>query len=1092
VVTVRVTTLKGADAGAYYVEALPNYYLQSGEPRGVWLGDAAADLDLVGEVDDDAFLALLAGMDPRRPDRYLGRRYGEDSVRGFDVTASAPKSVSILFAVGDDDTRRQVLDAHDAAVGAMAGWIGRHAHTRYRIGGEVAVVDAEGIVAATFRQHTSRALDPQLHTHLVIANRVKSPDGRWLALDARTIKRDQRTLSAIYHAGLRAELTMRLGVDWHTPENGIAEIADVPEALIAEFSTRTGDVRRRFADKIDRFIDTMDREPTPRERWRLEREAVVDSRPAKATSVDAASLHDSWHEQVQALGLEPRQVVEDTVDRPGFKGPIPAELDDVVTEWALDVLTEQQSTWRPAELVRELAAAQFTTTTDSANNIVAWADTLADQVAAEFCVDISKPIPPGALLRRDGRPVSESALDRALTTQLILDQEHALIEWADRRVHYDGSDEPAAAERADVELTRPQADAAAAVAGYGDLVLIVGPAGTGKTTALTPAVNQLRGDGRVVFGVAPSATAAQVLAEETGVEADTIHKLLIEHRLDRPPDHRYDLPVGATVIVDEAGMLGTDKLAELADLADTRGWRIALVGDPLQFSAVGRGGMFGLMVDTFGAIELDRVHRFDNDWERDASLRLRAGDIDVAENYHAHRRIHAGTPARMERTVTQRWWELRHAGKPELLMTPTNEITERLNQRCQQTRIRHGELDPHGRSVDIGPHRVYVGDEIATRHNDRRLRTDQGDMVRNRATWTVEAIHPDHSITATGTTGSIHLPAPYVADHVELAYARTDIGGQGRNVQAGLFYTDRTTDIRNLYVAMTRGWEINEAFFGTTGGETAIDLFTHCMTNDWIDQPATTRHAELNQTTPHRPGLLDGPALRALLEERHQIDTDIGTAERAEHGVPAARRRHEQARTDTQRQIATAEHAIEHAEQILARYDRPLHRRRHQHDIDAAHHTLSHQPEILDHARRQLTDTNTALTQLDADTATAADTLKRQPELRARVADIDHDLTADRRVRTRIARLEQPDSITQTLGPRPTRGPAADHWDLAASHLHQHHAAFNINHGLGPQPRYLEHSAYTTNHAALDQLIEPIHPDPPTPTINPPTIELGL
>ena len=171
--TVRVTTLKGCDAGAYYVEQLPNYYLQSGEPRGTWLGDGAPMLGLSGEVDDDAFLALIAGMGPQRPDRHLGRRYNDDSVRGFDVTASAPKSVSVLFALGDDDIRREVLDAHDAAVAALAGWIERHAHTRYRIGGEVAVVDAEGIIAAMFRQHTSRALDPQLHTHLVIANRVK-------------------------------------------------------------------------------------------------------------------------------------------------------------------------------------------------------------------------------------------------------------------------------------------------------------------------------------------------------------------------------------------------------------------------------------------------------------------------------------------------------------------------------------------------------------------------------------------------------------------------------------------------------------------------------------------------------------------------------------------------------------------------------------------------------------------------------------------------------------------------------------------------------------------------------------------------------
>lgn len=285
--TVRVTTLKGPLAGAYYVEQLPSYYLHSGEPRGVWLGHGAGLLGLGGEVDDEAFLAAMAGMDPRRPDRHLGRHYDDTSVRGLDVTCSAPKSVSVLWALGDETVRREVLAAHDAAVGAMVGWVEGHAHTRFRIAGEVAVVDAEGIVAAGFRQHTSRTADPQLHTHVVIANRVASPDGRWLALDARTIKVDQRTLSALYHAGLRAELTARLGVGWDVPVHGIAELAAIPEVLRVEFSQRTGALQRRVDEKLDRFAESMGREPTVRERWRLEREAVLDSRPAKPTALDA-------------------------------------------------------------------------------------------------------------------------------------------------------------------------------------------------------------------------------------------------------------------------------------------------------------------------------------------------------------------------------------------------------------------------------------------------------------------------------------------------------------------------------------------------------------------------------------------------------------------------------------------------------------------------------------------------------------------------------------------------------------------------------------------------------------------------------------
>jgi hypothetical protein len=197
-----------------------------------------------------------------------------------------------------------------------------------------------------------------------------------------------------------------------------------------------------------------------------------------------------------------------------------------------------------------LAAALPTTSSVEADWLVERLDQMAAGMAATRCVDLSRPVPAGSLLRKDGRPVSESAIYRALTTQAILDQEAALLGWADRRMLHIGQDHPDAPWRSTRVLNGVQAQAAAAIAGYDDLVLIVGPAGTGKTTALAPAVEQLRADGRAVFGVAPSATAADVISLETGVAADTVDKLLIEHRLSRPPDHRYDLPVGATVILD--------------------------------------------------------------------------------------------------------------------------------------------------------------------------------------------------------------------------------------------------------------------------------------------------------------------------------------------------------------------------------------------------------------------------------------------------------------------------------------------------------------------------------------------------------------
>jgi conjugative relaxase-like TrwC/TraI family protein len=879
-VTVRVTTLKGADAGAYYVEALPNYYLDSGEPRGLWIGDGASLLGLADEVADEQFLALMAGMDPQRPDRALGRTYDDTSVRGFDVTCSAPKSVSVMFALGDHDGRREVLAAHDAAVTAIAGWIERHAHTRYRIGGEVAVVDAEGIVAAAFRQHTSRALDPQIHTHLVIANRVKSPDGRWLALDARLIKHDQQTLSALYHASLRAEMTARLGVRWHAPERGIAEMRDVSADLLAEFSARTSDVRRRVDDKLDRFIDSMGREPTPRERWRLEREAVVDSRPHKSHSIDAEVLHNGWAEQTRRLGLDPDRVVDDAVGRVDARRSLSGEEASDVLHRAMDSIVERQSSWRPTELHREVAAAVPTDLAVGAEPLVEWIEQSAGHLVASHCVDLSRPIPVGAMLRRDGRPVTESAIDRALTTNGVLVQEAGLIEWADRRLGSLEEDHESLAVET-THLTDPQRMAASAVAGGAELVLVVGPAGTGKTTALAPAVEQLRLDGRAVFGVAPSAAAAEVLAIETGVEADTVDKLLIEHNLARRPDHRFDLPAGATVIVDEAGMIPTDKLAMLAALADQRSWRVVLVGDPLQFSAVGRGGMFGLTVDTFGAIELESVHRFTHAWERDASLRLRRGDVDVLDLYDSHERLHGGPSTQMERNAIHTWWRHRQAGDEVLLMAPTNETVAVLNERAQLIRIHAGEIYPDGRHARIARGRVFVGDEIATRHNDRRLLTDRGEMVRNRATWTVDRIGSDGAVVATGRNGSIRLPASYVTEHVELAYATTGMGAQGRTVDVGILFLDHPTDVRNVYVPLTRGRTSNLAFVATTGEETAADVLSRCLTTDWIDQPAHTRRAELTGKLIRPPSALNGEQLRDLFAERYDLRGAEAAADRA-------------------------------------------------------------------------------------------------------------------------------------------------------------------------------------------------------------------
>ena len=378
---------------------------------------------------------------------------------------------------------------------------------------------------------------------------------------------------------------------------------------------------------------------------------------------------------------------------------------------------------------------------------------------------------------------------------------------------------------------------------------------------MRPAVEQLHAEGRVVFGVAPSAIAASVLAAETGVRADTIDKLLVEHRTGRPKP-AFDLPQGATVIVDEAGMLGTAKLAELIRLAEDRSWRVALVGDPLQFSAVGRGGMVGMIVDTHGGIELDRVHRFTNDWERTASLQLRRGDPAAADIYEREGRLHGGTSEQMERAAIAGWW--RHWARDEtvLLMAPSNDTVDRLNERAQQRRIAAGELDPDRFVETADGVRLHVGDVIATRRNDRSIETNRHEMIRNRNTFTITALHHDGGIAAAGDTGLVILPASYVANHVELAYAVTAMGAQGRTVDHAITVIGGVTDVRNIYVPMTRGRESNHAYLAVEGEDTAVDLFARYLTNDWIDLPAHQRAQELWAPTGHEPNFRTPAASR--------------------------------------------------------------------------------------------------------------------------------------------------------------------------------------------------------------------------------------
>lgn len=246
-----------AGSWEYYVHELSveDYFVGHGEEAGVWVGSGAAVLGLSGEVEEGQLAALFdEGRDPVSG-AALGLAYRHDSKRavvtGFALSFSPPKSVSLVGAFGDAPAAADVRDAHDSAVRAALSFLEDHAAFSRMGRGGAMQVDTAGFVAAAFTHHTSRAGDPQLHSHVLVANKVWCADGRWRSLDGRELFAFQNAAGMLYNATLRVELTARLGVAWDLVDrNGQADIAGVPKDLIALFSKRRRQVERRGAQRI--------------------------------------------------------------------------------------------------------------------------------------------------------------------------------------------------------------------------------------------------------------------------------------------------------------------------------------------------------------------------------------------------------------------------------------------------------------------------------------------------------------------------------------------------------------------------------------------------------------------------------------------------------------------------------------------------------------------------------------------------------------------------------------------------------------------------------------------------------------------------
>lgn len=872
-------SVASADGERALSTPLTRYYAEQGTPPGRWMGSGLPALG-DGEIQEgapvsEAQLQLLLGLgrDPvtgnplgktypvfpsveeriaariARLDPALGTderaeavamidaeestRTARRAVAGYDFTFSLPKSASVLWAVADAATQARIAEAHHAAVADVVAFMERElAATRSGAGSRdsaVAQAEVTGMIATAFDHFDSRAGDPQLHTHVVVSNKVRTLfDGKWRSLDSRPLHAATVAVSELHTAVFADHLTRALGVGWErrdrgTDRNPVWAVATVPEELVTEFSSRSRHIDIEKDRLIAEYERTHGHAPSRETIIRLRQQATLATRPDKKVR-PLAELTQEWRTRASGLlGRDATGWARAAADG----GPVellraedvPLDLIAQLGASVVAAVAEKRTTWSHwnlmAEVARQTMGWRFAATEDREAVTGMIADA-AEQVSIRLTPPelASSPV---AFQRADGSSVFRPRNSARYSGAAVLAAEDRLLarsrEQIAARLAYATIAHALQPHRGRA-LGDDQRAALTAIASSGRMLdLLVGPAGAGKTTALRAlrrAWEAEHGRGSVV-GFAPSAVAAEVLAGDLGIPTENTAKWWQTYR-----DHGIGFTAGQLVIVDEASLAGTLALDRLVGVAADAEAKVLLVGDNAQLQSVDAGGAFGLLVaDRDDVPELTDVRRIQAAWEKEATLDLRHGRIEAIDAYDAHGRIRVGEAERMADAAYQAWQRDRATGLASILIAESSAMVTTLNQRARADLILAGAVDARAEVRLHDGTGASVGDVVITRRNNRDLRAGRG-WARNGGRWTITGVGADGSLRVRPARrrwgATLRLPSEYVVEHVELGYAVTAYRAQGVTVDTGHTLVEPGATRENFYVAMTRGAQSNTAY----------------------------------------------------------------------------------------------------------------------------------------------------------------------------------------------------------------------------------------------------------------------------------------
>lgn len=744
---------------AYYLEEVldgaEDYYLHAGEAPGRWLGSAATRIGLGGEVTAADLRSVLAGDDPSTGEAL---RSTKASLPGLDLTLSAPKSVSLVWGLGDDAPAATVVACHERAVDAALAYLERNACQVRRGHAGAEKVPADGFIAAGFRHRTSRLGDPSLHTHVLVANVAQGDDERWTALDTRPLYWHARPAGFVYQAVLRYELARSLGLLFEEVEQGHADVAGIPQEMRREFSGR----RRQIVDQLERHGASS---------AKAAQAATLETRKAKTEHVPEAELRRQWATRAEPFGV--------SIDRlPTLvRSPVIELSDDDLAELA----TEKNATFERRDVVRVIA--QAATQGASLEDIEARTDAFLGSRQA-IALTAGRWTTPG-MLAMEQRTVDLAMSGQASGRCLVSD------EVVERSV----ASRPS--------LGADQRQAVRDISSSGDAVsVLVGPAGTGKTFCLDALRDAHEASGHRVVGVALAARAAAQLELGAGIRSQTADRLLVALRGGKV---RFD--ERTLLVVDESGMLGTRRLAALLEEITFTGGKAVLVGDPKQLPEIDAGGLFASLANRLGCVELTRNRRQRDVQERAAARELRHGQVERAmERLERNGNVSTADNADLLRDgMVGDWFTARSTGEDVAMVAAHRSTVADLNERARDVLRAAGGL---GDDVfRAGGLTFAVDDEVLAHKN----RYDLG--ILNGERGTVSGATRDRLIVELEDGRTAEVPASYIEDgHLTHGYAMTVHKAQGLTCDRALVLGDDTFTVELGYTSLTRGRERNQLY----------------------------------------------------------------------------------------------------------------------------------------------------------------------------------------------------------------------------------------------------------------------------------------